>query len=218
MRRLSSSPLDQTSVCLFNAWVDRARRRGNSRLPQLLDEAAHAFASRGFAAASVREIVGPIGMLPGSLYCHFATKEALLVAVYREGVERISAALDAAVAALADPWARLEAACVAHLASLLDQTDYSQVVIRVRPSDAPAVADELVALRDAYERRWTALIGALPLERSVSRADLRLFLLGALNWSQTWYRDDGASSPAKIARRFVGLLKGGLAVMPKETA
>jgi AcrR family transcriptional regulator len=83
--------------------VDRARRRGNSRLPQLLDEAAHAFASRGFAAASVREIVGPIGMLPGSLYCHFATKEALLVAVYREGVERISAALDAAVAASPTP-------------------------------------------------------------------------------------------------------------------
>ena len=69
----------------------------HSRLPQLLDEAARAFASRGFAAASVREIVGPIGMLPGSLYCHFATKEALLVAVYREGVERISAAVDAAV-------------------------------------------------------------------------------------------------------------------------
>ena len=94
--------------------------------------AARAFASRGFAAASVREIVGPIGMLPGSLYCHFATKEALLVAVYQEGVERISAAVDAAVAPLAEPWARLEAGCIAHLASLLDQTDYSQVVIRGR--------------------------------------------------------------------------------------
>ena len=83
----------------------RPRRTRHSRLPQLLDEAARAFAARGFAAASVREIVGPVGMLPGSLYCHFATKEALLVAVYREGVERISAAVDAAVAPLAEPWA-----------------------------------------------------------------------------------------------------------------
>ena len=163
-------------------------------------------------------IVGPVGMLPGSLYCHFATKEALLVAVYKEGVERISAAVDAAVAPLAEPWARLEAGCVAHLASLLDQTDYSQVVIRVRPSDAPAVADELIALRDAYEKRWTTLLAALPLDRSVSRSDLRLFLMGALNWSQTWYRDDGGSSPAKIARRFVGLLKSGLAEKMKEAA
>ena len=198
--------------------MDRARRRGNSRLPQLLDEAARAFAGRGFAAASVREIVGPIGMLPGSLYCHFATKEALLVAVYKEGVERISAAVDAAVAPLAEPWARLEAGCIAHVTSLLDQTDYSQVVIRVRPSDAPAVADELIALRDSYEDRWATLVGALPLERSVNRTDLRLFLMGSLNWSQTWYRDDGTSSPAKIARRFVGLLKIGLVEKMKESA
>ncbi len=198
--------------------MDATRRRGNSRLPQLLDEAARAFAQRGFAAASVREIVGPVGMLPGSLYCHFATKEALLVAVYKEGVERISAAVDAAVAPLAEPWARLEAACIAHLTSLLDQTDYSQVVIRVRPSDAPAVADELVALRDSYEARWSRLVADLPLERSVNRGDLRLFLMGALNWSQTWYRDDGASTPARIAKRFVGLFKTSLAEKIKEPA
>jgi len=198
--------------------MDATRRRGNSRLPQLLDEAARAFASRGFAAASVREIVGPVGMLPGSLYCHFPTKEALLVAVYREGVGRISAAVDAAVAPLAAPWARLEAGCIAHLTSLLDQTDFSQVVIRVRPSDAPAVEDQLVALRNSYEARWATLVAALPLERSVNRSDLRLFLMGALNWSQTWYRDDGASPPARIARRFVGLLKSGLAEKMKEPA
>ena len=198
--------------------MEATRRRGNSRLPQLLDEAARAFAGRGFVAASVREIVGPIGMLPGSMYCHFATKEALLVAVYKEGVERISAAVDAAVAPLSEPWARLEAGCIAHLTSLLDQTDYSQVVIRVRPSDAPAVADELIALRDSYEARWATLVAALPLERSVNRTDLRLFLMGSLNWSQTWYRDDGTSSPAKIARRFVGLLKSGLVEKTKESA
>jgi AcrR family transcriptional regulator len=198
--------------------METPRRRGNSRLPQLLDEAARTFAQRGFAAASVREIVGPIGMLPGSLYCHFATKEALLVAVYKEGVERISAAVDAAVAPLAAPWLRLEAACIAHLTSLLDQTDYSQVVIRVRPGDAPAVAAELVALRDSYEARWSRLVADLPLERPVNRADLRLFLMGALNWSQTWYRDEGASTPARIAKRFVSLFKTSLAERTKEPA
>jgi hypothetical protein len=119
---------------------------------------------------------------------------------------------------LGEPWARLEAACIAHLGSLLDHTDYSQVVIRVRPSDAPAVAAELIALRDTYEARWAALVAALPFERPVNRSDLRLFLMGALNWSQTWYRDDGASSPAKIARRFVALLKSGLAEKMKEPA
>lgn len=185
-----------------------ARKRAHSRLPLLLDEAAHAFAGRGFAGASVREICGAVGMLPGSLYCHFATKEALLVAVYAEGVARISAAVDAAAARPAlGPWQRLEAACVAHLVALLDQSDYSQVVIRVRPSDAPTVERELVALRDSYEARWAKLAADLPLERPTRRADLRLLLLGALNWSQTWYRPDGGSTPERIARRFVGVLR-----------
>ena len=114
----------------------------------------------------MREIVAPVGMLPGSLYCHFATKEALLVAVYREGVERIGAAVDAAVAPFDDPWQRLEAACVAHLDTLLDQSDYSQVVIRVRPSDAPAAEAELVRLRNSYEKRYARLVAALPLDRA----------------------------------------------------
>jgi AcrR family transcriptional regulator len=198
--------------------MEASRKRAHSRLPQLLDEAARAFAQRGFAAASVREIVGPVGMLPGSLYCHFETKEALLVAVYKEGVERISAAVDGAVAPLAAPWSRLEAAAVAHLRSLLDQTDYSQVVIRIRPSDAPAVAHELTALRDRYESRWARLVAALPLERGVNRSDLRLFLMGALNWSQTWYRSGGAATPERIARRFVALMKASVADKLKEPA
>jgi AcrR family transcriptional regulator len=191
-------------------------RRASSRLPLLLDEAARAFAQRGFAAASVREIVGPVGMLPGSLYCHFATKEALLVAVYKEGVERIGAAVDAAVAPLDEPWRRLEAACVAHLKSLLDQTDYSQVVIRVRPSDAPAAAVELIALRDGYEKRFARLVAALPLARATDRTMLRLMLVGALNWSQTWYRAGGGATPEKIARRFVGVMKASLAPRSEE--
>ena len=190
-------------------------KRASSRLPRLLDEAARAFAQRGFAAASVREIVEPVGMLPGSLYCHFATKEALLAAVYKEGVERIGAAVDAAVAPLDDPWQRLEAACVAHLGSLLDRTDYSQVVIRVRPSDAPAAEAELIALRDSYEKRFARLVAALPLARPTDRTMLRLMLVGALNWSQTWYRDGRAMTPEKIARRFVGLLKASLAATAK---
>lgn len=193
-------------------------RRANSRLPQLLDAAARAFAERGFAAASVREIVGTIGMLPGSLYCHFATKEELLVAVYARGVERICKTVDTAVARHTDPWLRLEAAAVAHLSSLLDQTDWSQVVIRVRPQDAPLVEPRLVALRDAYEARWRQLVAALPLARGVARTDLRLFLLGALNWSQTWYRDHGALTPARIARRCVALLRSGGVESPARAA
>jgi AcrR family transcriptional regulator len=184
--------------------------RADNRLPLLLDAAARLFAEQGFHGASIRDIVRAVDMLPGSLYYHFAAKEDLLAAVYAEGVRRISERVVAAVATCAEPWARLEAACVAHLESLLEEGDYAQVVIRVRPGDAPAVAAELVARRDAYERLFADLIAALPLAPDVDRSSLRLMLLGALNWSQNWYRP-GGDDPGAIARRFVGLLRSPLA-------
>lgn len=185
-------------------------RRSHSRLSQVLDEAARVFAQRGFAAASVREIVQPVGMLPGSLYYHFPTKDDLLVAVYEEGVRRILANVDAAITDLTDPWARLEAACVAHLQSILNQTNYSQVVIRVRPGDASPVEAKLTALRNSYEQRFSELMAEIPAPPTSHRSDLRLFLMGALNWSQTWFRDDGALNPEQIARRLIRLLRTGM--------
>jgi AcrR family transcriptional regulator len=180
--------------------------RTDNRLPQLLDAAARLFSAQGFHGTSIRDIASAVDMLPGSVYYHFAAKEDLLAAVYAEGVRRISACVTEAIAGLGDPWARLEAACVAHLEALLDDSDYAQVVIRVRPQDAASVAARLTALRDDYERLFVGLIAALPLAPSVDRRTLRLMLLGALNWSQGWYRP-GRDDPRTIARRFVALVK-----------
>ena len=180
--------------------------RSDNRLPQILDAAARLFRTQGFQGTSVRDIVRAVDMLPGSLYYHFATKEDLLAAVYAEGVRRISARVQATVERLADPWARLEAACVAHLEAILEDDDYAQVVIRVRPGDAPAARPRLIALRDEYEALLTRLVAGLPLPRGTDRRTLRLMLLGALNWSQTWYQP-GRDTPKAIARRFVALLQ-----------
>ena len=180
--------------------------RGDSRLPLLLDEAARLFAQQGFHGTSIRDIVRAVDMLPGSLYYHFAAKEDLLAAVYAEGVRRISERVAAAIAARTDPWQRLEAAAIAHLEALLDDSNYAQVVIRVRPTDVPSVAQHLIELRDRYERVFTELVQALPVRAGTDRRSLRLLLLGALNWSQTWYRPH-RDDPRTIARHFVALLR-----------
>jgi AcrR family transcriptional regulator len=187
--------------------------RADNRAPQLLDEAARLFRTQGFQGTSVRDIVRAVDMLPGSLYYHFATKEDLLAEVYAEGVRRISARVRAAIEGKRDPWQRLEAACIAHLEAILEQDDYAQVVIRVRPSDVPAADRRLIALRDGYEATFDRLVRDLPLPRGVDRRTLRLMLLGALNWSQTWYRT-GHDSPKTIARRFVLLLQSPLGKEP----
>jgi AcrR family transcriptional regulator len=185
--------------------------RVNSRLAQVLDAAATQFAAKGFQATSIRDIAGAVGMLPGSLYCHFANKEELLAAVHAEGVRRICDAVRLAAEARSDPWSRLEAACEAHLAALLDDSAYAKVVTSVDPRSVPELTHILIAQRDAYEGMFAGFIDALPLPPRTQRAALRLMLLGALNWAPTWYQPDWGQSPRSLARVFVRLLKAPLA-------
>jgi AcrR family transcriptional regulator len=183
-------------------------RQDNRRQP-LLDAAARLFRRHGFHATSMRDLARAVGMLPGSLYYHFDSKEALLVAVYGEGVQRICAAVDAAVASAGpDPRQRLAAACRAHLEVLLDESDYAQVVIRVLPEDVPDTAAALTAHRDAYEQRFRELVEALPLASGVDRGHLRRLLLGGLNWARHWY-SPGGDPPARIADAMLACLRIG---------
>lgn len=198
------------AIPLAPAALQRRSAHADSRLPQVLDAAAHLFCAQGYQGTTVRDICKAVGMLPGSLYCHFATKEELLLAVYTRGVDQISHAVQAAVSRRSEAWERLEAACVAHLEAVLRDDDYARVVVRVRPSEVPAVSARLVQQRDRYEALWIGLAEALPLPRRTDRSALRLMLLGALNWAQNWYRPDGASTPRSIARQFTALLRQGL--------
>ncbi len=180
--------------------------RSDNRRTQVLDAAARLFRLHGFHASSMRDIAATAGMLPGSIYYHFTSKDELLVAVYEEGVRRIAEHVDAVLAREHDPRRRLEVACIAHLEMLLDRSDYAQVVIRVLPDDAAAVRHRLIALRDDYEQRFKALIAELELPAHVQPRYLRLLLLGALNWTPSWYRP-GKELPRTIARRLLQALQ-----------
>jgi AcrR family transcriptional regulator len=183
--------------------------RADNRLAAVLEAAAGLFAQRGYAATSMRDIAQAAAMLPGSLYYHFAAKEDLLAAVYEAGVRDIVGAVRAAVARERDPWERLEAACVAHLETVLKRSDTAQVLIRVLPEQVPAARARLTQLRAEYEAEFRALVAALPLATDAERRMFRLTLLGALNWTRFWYREDGADTPRTIGRSMLRLLRQG---------
>ncbi|NCT96672.1 MAG: TetR/AcrR family transcriptional regulator [Comamonadaceae bacterium] len=181
--------------------------RSDNRLPELLDAAARLFARHGYAATSMRDIAVEIKMLPGSLYYHFPSKEDLLLAVYQAGVIELEKAATEAVAKETDPWDRLEAMCKAHLETVLRDSDYAQVLIRVLPDDIPQAADRLRELRDSYEQFFRQVVAQLPLPAGTDRRALRLMLMGALNWAALWFDPDGRDSPRVLARKFVGLVR-----------
>lgn len=172
----------------------------------LMAVSARLFARGGFDATSMRDIAGEAGMLAGSMYYHFPSKNDLIAAVYERGVAEIGSAVDSAVAELEEPWARLEAACVAHLEALLADRAHAAVMTADLGRLDAKLRRRLVALRDGYERRFVGLVAALPLAAGTDRTLWRLQLLGALNWTPTWYRADG-KSPAAIARAVVVALR-----------
>lgn len=185
--------------------------RAENRRQEILDAAARRFATEGYRATTMRDIAADAGLLAGSIYYHFASKEDLLVAVHEEGVRRITAGVGAALMGVAEPWRRLERAATAHLEALIGGSDYAQVVVRELPREAGPLRDRLVALRDGYETLFRHLVDDLPLDGAVDRRQFRLLLLGALNWTQTWYRPPagGERLPSAIAAGFVALLRGG---------
>lgn len=182
-------------------------KRQASRWPALLGASASSFAERGYHATTMRELAVATAMTPGAIYFHVPTKQALLLAVYEEGVRRILARVDVAIAQEARPWERLERATLAHLEAILDASAYARVVIRILPSDVPDVSGELKELREHYEGRFRSLFGALTLPNGRDVSLARLFLLGALNWTPVWYRPDGERELASIARELLAPLR-----------
>jgi len=171
-----------------------AKRQAN-RWPALLDAAATRFAEQGYHATTIRELATAAAMTPGAIYFHVPNKQALLLAVYEEGVQRIVDHVDKAVAGHATAWDRLNAAVEAHLEAILDASAYARVVIRILPDDAPEIAADLTRLRDRYEQRFRDMFGEVRLRDGLDPGLARLFVLGALNWTPVWHRPGGCARP-----------------------
>ncbi|SDL36988.1 transcriptional regulator, TetR family [Nocardioides sp. YR527] len=65
---------------------------------QLLDASREVFAEKGYAVASVSDVVARAGSSVGSVYHHFGGKEQLYLALWEEYVDRLAAAAAASVA------------------------------------------------------------------------------------------------------------------------
>lgn len=182
----------------------------DKRRDKLLVIAAHCFNEQGYDAASMRDIAKAMEILPGTIYYYFPSKESLLVAVHQEGVRRISARIDAALAksSATDPWQRLSDASAAYLESMLGvDRDLCAVIIAEFPRrHSKDLRAELLAARQIVDDHFRKLVADLPLRRGIDRSLWRLALLGQLAWTHAWYRK-GRQKPSDIGRKLVDFLR-----------
>ena len=177
------------------------------RRTELIEQAAQLFGAKGYANTSMRDISAAFGILHGSIYHHFGSKEELFITVYAAGVDRFIQDVQRAIAPHTDPWTRLEAACIAHLeALLLRESPAATVLADWSTNYSDAMRAALIAERDRYERVFSELTDAVKLAPGIQRRYFRLGLLGALNAALMWYQP-GGDSPAVVAKQLFALFK-----------
>lgn len=94
---------------------DDMAREPQDRRERILNSAAALFARKGVAATTVREIADEVGILSGSLYHHFESKEAIVDEVVSSYLEDLRARYKQVLAGEADPRTRLHDLVVASL-------------------------------------------------------------------------------------------------------
>jgi AcrR family transcriptional regulator len=168
-------------------------KNGNeSRRGDLVRVAAQLFREKGFEATTIRDIAGAVGMQSGSPFYHFANKHELLMAVMEEGLrlglERSHAVVEAAGLT---PVERFRQLVRAHYGILHEAgSDFIPVMLYDWRSLPAAYRRRIVELKDRYDALWQATLDALHAEgRLCADARIaRLMILGAINFSATWYR------------------------------
>lgn len=186
---------------------DAARDAGRDagRSEEVLAAAAALFAECGYAATSIRDIGERVGLLGGSLYHYIKSKDALFVRLHdhalRAAEDRIRAALEGVEA----PGERLATACRVLLEIQLDPASLTMPLMNDFRAVPPAVREQLVKRRDAFEAFFGELVEAAPLPSGVDRAVYRLLLLTTLNTASSWYRPGGRLSLDDVARQILAV-------------
>lgn len=178
----------------------------------ILHAAAELFSEQGYDRTSIRDIAGKVGLLPGSVYHYFTSKDELYLAVHQEGFRTVMQRLKAAAAEGTDPWDGLRRAFTVHVECMVG-SNLSAVQRLTGHSLAmtghPSLLAKIRADRDAYEDEVKQLINALPLAVGVDRTLLRLLLLGAMNWVYVWYHE-GKRTPEQIVAAMLAMVRQGV--------
>lgn len=169
----------------------------------ILRTAADLYANYGYEATTIRDIAAAQDLLPGSIYHHFSSKDALIIELYTQAIDYITAVVTKATEGVSDPWARLEAACTAHLCMLANGHPYAGILAKDIPMTSPALTEAMLELRDRYERVFASYVNALGFPTALDARLFRLQLLGSLNATLRWYHKRGKLKPDEIARRFL---------------
>ena len=173
----------------------------------ILKSAATLFRQQGYSATTLRQIAAVARIEAGSIYYYFGSKEAILDEVLDRGLRHVFESVKAAVnsAGKASHRRKIALAIEAHLMALLETSDFTSANIRIYGQLPEHLKKTQRPLRRAYAKYWDQLFlnarRAGEIRADIEVVPLRIFVLGALNWTIEWFRLDSKGAVRKLASR-----------------
>jgi TetR/AcrR family transcriptional regulator, cholesterol catabolism regulator len=186
-----------------------------SRRDELLDLAATMFAERGMRATTVRDIADSAGILSGSLYHHFKSKELMVEEVLRDFLDWLFGRYQEIVDTEPNPLERLKGLFMTSFEAIEDR--HAQVVIyqdeAKRLSSLPQF--DFVEARNQEQRKlWIDLLNE-GVEQGCFRPDIDVdvvyrFIRDTTWVSVRWYQPGGPLTAEEVGRQYLSIVLGGV--------
>ncbi|MEV0974212.1 TetR/AcrR family transcriptional regulator [Microtetraspora glauca] len=185
------------------------------RRTELLATAAEVFASRGYAATTVREVADAAGILGGSLYYHFDSKESIVDEILSTFLDDLWARYDEVLGAGLGARETMERLVVESFRSI--DRHRAAVVIYQNESRHLSEGPRFAYLReswDRFERMWGELLDR-GIKENAFRSDLDVplvyrFLRDTVWVAASWYRPGGRLTADEVAERYLGMVLEGI--------
>ncbi|TIC83917.1 TetR/AcrR family transcriptional regulator [Nocardioides sp. GY 10113] len=192
------------------------RPSASARRAELLRVAAGLFAEKGFRNTTVRDIADAAGILSGSLYHHFDSKESMVDEILSTFQEQLFGQYDEILASGDDPRAKLERAVRVSFEAI--ENHHDEVAIYQNDADHLGTFPRFAYLadRNAQSRQvWMTLIEE-GLRTGVLREDLDAtltyrFIRDTVWVAVRWYQPGRGLTHTDIADQYVRILLDGIA-------
>jgi AcrR family transcriptional regulator len=188
-----------------------------TRREELLELAATMFAQRGLRATTVRDIADAAGILSGSLYHHFASKEEMVDEVLRTFLDWLFERYQRIIDTEPNPLARLKGLFMASFDAI--ERHHAEVVIyqdeAKRLSGQPRFSyiDEL----NVRQRKMWVDVLTEGIEQGYFQPDIDVDLVYRFirdtTWvSVRWYQPGGPLTAEQVGRQYLAIVLDGVAV------
>lgn len=188
---------------------------GGSRRDELLGIAGELFAERGLRSTTVRDIADTAGILSGSLYHHFDSKEAMVDELLREFLDELFTRYREIAAAGLSAAETLRQLVIASFASI----DARHTAVAIYQNEARQLAGQerfsYIGERNREFRQLWESVLLRGVDDGEFRADLDIhlvyrFLRDTVWVAVRWYRPGGNEPVDRVADQYLSVVLDGI--------